>query len=191
MGWHSDDLPAGHEGYAVAVLADGTEPPPVRTPRTGADGQAYTGENSSWWQYDGQEGRPRAFAVKAGCACGWRSAAMFPVFLEDQDNTEGFETGDGPFAEWETEHVGQLISGRIPDDVADTIEKLRVQLAALADARPLAAVEAAARVEKLGTARLQQAVTSAVRGGASWTVIGTATGTTRQAAHQRFSKVPF
>ncbi|MFC9817899.1 hypothetical protein ACFVJM_38290 [Streptomyces virginiae] len=81
--------------------------------------------------------------------------------------------------------------GQIPDDVADTIERLRVQLAALADSRPLAAVEAAARVEKLGTARLQHAVTSAVRNGASWTAISSATGTTRQAAHQRFSKVPF
>ncbi|WP_031152834.1 hypothetical protein [Streptomyces erythrochromogenes] len=81
--------------------------------------------------------------------------------------------------------LGRLIGGQIPDDVTDTIERLRVQLAALA------AVEAAARVEKLGAARLQHAVTTAIRNGASWTAIGNATGTTRQAAHQRFSKVPF
>ncbi|MGP3691179.1 hypothetical protein ACTVZO_42035 [Streptomyces sp. IBSNAI002] len=191
MGWHSDDLPEGHEGYVVAVLADGTEPPAIRTPRKAADGREYTGENSAWWLYDGREGRPRAFAVKAGCACGWRSTDMFPVDFQDWEATDGFEAGDGPWAAWEAEHVGRLVGGRIPDDVADTIERLRVQLAALADSRPLAAVEAAARVEKLGTARLQQAVTSAVRDGASWTSIGTATGTTRQAAHQRFSKVPF
>ncbi|UUY52348.1 hypothetical protein NRK68_34305 (plasmid) [Streptomyces yangpuensis] len=86
--------------------------------------------------------------------------------------------------------LGRLIGGQIPDDVTDTIERLRVQLAALADSRPLAAVEAAARVEKLGTTHLQHAVTSAVRNDASWTAIGNATGTTRQAAHQRFSKVP-
>ncbi|WP_030200738.1 hypothetical protein [Streptomyces sp. NRRL S-87] len=191
MGWHSDDMPEGHEGYVVAVLADGAEPPPVRTARTVADGKEYLGENTAWWLYDGREGRPRAFAVKAGCQCGWRSADMFPVDFEDWEATDGFEAGDGPWAAWEADHVGRLVGGQIPADVADAIEQLRVQLAALADSRPLAAVAAAARVEKLGTARLQQAVTAAVRDGSSWTAIGEATGTTRQAAHQRFSKVPF
>lgn len=175
MGWvhdvPEDDL-YDHEGYAVAVLGDGSEP-----------------AASSWWNYDGSEGRPRAIAVRAGCECGWRSKEMFPIDFADHEATEGFEFNDGPFGAWSTEHIGQLLGTTVPLELTEAIATVRRMLAGLASSRPLAAITAAADVEKLAGARLQDAVTVARGRDASWESIGKAAGTTRQSAHQRWSKV--
>lgn len=194
MGWvhdvPDDDL-YDHEGYCVAVLGDGSEPEPVRVPVAHREG--VTTPNSGWWLYDGSApDRPRAVAVKAGCECGWRSTEMFPVDFEDQEATEGFEYNDGPFAAWGRQHIDQLLGDTVPAELREAIDTVRRMLTGLTESRPLAAVAAAAEVEKLGTARLQSAVTSSrAHRGSSWDAIGKALGTSRQAAHQRFAKVPF
>ncbi|MFI8258908.1 hypothetical protein [Streptomyces filamentosus] len=78
----------------------------------------------------------------------------------------------------------------VPGNVAETIATLRRMLAGLQAHSPLAAVVAASEVEKMGAGALQRAVTSA-RAEESWETIGRAMGVSRQAAHQRFAKVPF
>jgi len=192
MGWihdvPEDDL-YDHEGYCVAVLGDGSEPEPIQVPIPGREG--VTTPNSAWWLYTGDQAddRLRAVAVRAGCACGWRSSEMFPVDFGDHEGTEGFEYNDGPFAAWQKEHIGQLLGTTVPPELADAIATVRRMLAGLTASRPAAAVAAAAEVERMGTARLQEAVTAAKAGGASWDAIGKALGTSRQAAHQRFARV--
>lgn len=178
MGWQAEQFGTDHEGYAVAVMGDGTEPASIKG-------------NSAWWLYDGQDGRPRAVAVRAGCACGWRSSEMFPIDVKDHDGTEGFEYGSDapfPYGAWERQHIAPLLGTTVPDDLTDAIATVRRLLAGLTTSRPLAAAAAAAEVEKLGSAALQRAVTAARDSGGSWEDIGQALGTSRQAAHQRFAK---
>ncbi|MGW2845379.1 hypothetical protein [Streptomyces sp. NPDC001274] len=192
MGWvhdePGDDL-YDHEGYCVAVLGNGSEPPPVQQPFAGPDGEARASGNSSWWLYDGKEGRPRAVTVRAGCACGWRSADMFPADFTDQEATEGFEYNDGPFAAWEREHIGQLLGTAVPAELREAISTVWRMLGGLTVSRPLAAITAASDLEKLSTPLLQEAVKRARQRGESWDAIGKAAGVSRQAAHQRFAKV--
>lgn len=185
MGWLADEYGTDHEGYAVAVLGTGAEPDqePV------GHGEGTSARRSSWWLYDGREGRPRAVAVRAACACGWRSADMFPIDVEDQEGTEGFRSGEGPFGAWNG-HVHRLAGGTVPQELVDAIATVRRMLTGLAVTRPAAAVAAAADVERLGTALLKQAVTSAREDGRSWEAIGRDLGVTRQSAHQRFAGKP-
>lgn len=182
MGWQSEELGIEHEGFVVAVMSDGNEPAPLIS----KNGAALR----EWWRYDGKEGRPRAVACRAACECGWTGASIFPVDFADEDGTQdGLDGAPGPYGEWKL-HTLQLAGDVIPQDVADTIATLRRMLADLNQHRPLAGVAAAAQVEKMGTAALQRAVTSA-RLTESWEGIGRALGVSRQAAHQRFAKVPF
>ncbi|MEV6081580.1 hypothetical protein AB0L80_41825 [Streptomyces sp. NPDC052069] len=178
MGWQTEQVGIDHEGYPVAVMGDGSEPAPVNG-------------NSAWWLYDGQDGRPRAIAVRAACECGWRSAEMFPIDWEDQDETDGFEYNSGPYAAWDRQHIAPLLGTTVPDDLTDAIATVRQMLAGLTTSRPLAAAAAAADVEKLGGAALQRAVTAVRDSNGSWENIGQALGVTRQAAHQRFAKTLF
>jgi hypothetical protein len=191
MGWvhdvPEDDL-YDHEGYCVAVLGNGSEPEPIQVPVPGREG--VTTPNSAWWLYDGSApDRPRAVAVKAGCACGWRSAEMFPITWDDHEVTEGYEYNEGPFQAWDREHIGQLVGTAVPTEVTEAIGVLRRMLVGLAETRPLAAIAASTEVERTGGVNLQIAVTEARKRHASWDAIGNAWGgRTRQAAHQRFSK---
>lgn len=118
---------------------------------------------------------------------------MFPVDATDHEATEGYEYNDGPFAAWNREHITQLLGTAVPADVRETIATLRRMLTGLAEGRPLAGIAAAAEVEKMATTNLQIAVTAArtQKPESSWEAIGKAAGVSRQAAHQRFSKVPF
>lgn len=170
MAWVREEI-GGHEGRAVAVLGNGAE-----------------GEEP-WFRYDGAEGRPQAVALRAACACGWRSGEMFPAHFADWDAAEGAEEGTGPYAAWDA-HVARLLGDQVPEDVALAIAALRRSLAELTERRPLAAAAAAGQVEKMGAAALQRAVTAARGAEASWDAVGRALGVSRQAAHQRWSKVP-
>ncbi|MCX5613488.1 hypothetical protein OHB39_39270 [Streptomyces sp. NBC_00047] len=58
--------------------------PPVGSPST-----------THWSVYDGQRGRPRAAAVRAVCACGWRSPARYRLDVTVEDVPR---FGQGPAA---------------------------------------------------------------------------------------------
>ncbi|MFJ4781306.1 hypothetical protein [Streptomyces sp. NPDC088762] len=183
MGWTTED--GLHEGYAVAVLADGREATADDNPTSG---------NTGWWNFDGKDGRPLAVGVRAGCNCydargrevrQWRGETVHPV---DFGDTEGREAGRGPFAEWQTLHAHPATAAAVPDEADALLDEARTLLAQLADQRPLAALTVVARLEALAEGAGRAAAGAAQRGGESWTGIGKALGVSKQAAHQRFAR---
>ncbi|RPK70073.1 hypothetical protein EES45_36150 [Streptomyces sp. ADI97-07] len=187
MGWVTED--GRHEGYAVAVLAGGRDATAEDNPVSG---------NTAWWCFDGQDGRPLAVGVRAGCDCyaadssrvtrTWRGSTVHPVVFGDDEATEGFTGPSGPYAEWENTHLAPADNATVPGDVTALLIQVRERLTALAAERPLAALTAVARLEATAAAAGISAAAAAQRRGASWTDIGKAVGTTKQAAHQRFAR---
>ncbi|WP_328793575.1 MULTISPECIES: hypothetical protein [unclassified Streptomyces] len=56
---------------------------------------------------DGRAGRPRVVALRAGCACGWRGAAEYPLDWATVSDRPLYEADiglTGPLAEW-TAHL--------------------------------------------------------------------------------------
>lgn len=189
MGWvhesPEDDL-YEHEGYAVAVLADGSEPEPVQVPIP--DRPGVSTDNSAWWLYTGEDGRPLATGVKAGCACGWRSTEVFPLDFEDHEATDGFEFNDGPFGAWSYGHIASLLDTAMPRELREALATVAEQLREQARLRPLVALAAIGQLEKLVGDQAPTAATTARRDGQTWDAIGRALGTSRQAAYQRFGR---
>jgi hypothetical protein len=180
-----DDL-YDHEGYVVAVLADGSEPEPLQFPVPGREG--VTTKNSGWLLYTGKDGRPLATAVKAGCTCGWRSVDTFPVDFEDEEATEGWEDNSGPFAAWQSEHIEALLGTAMPRELREALDTVAMSLREQSVHRPLVALATIARMEKLVGDLAPTAGAAARKDGQTWTAIGKALNTTRQAAYQRFSR---
>lgn len=188
MGWVHDvpeDNLYDHEGYAVAVLADGTEPGPVQVQVLFGEG---TTASSTWWHYDGKQGRPLAAAVKAGCSCGWRSKGLSPVDFDNLEATEGFEFNDGPYWSWTKEHINALLGTAMPQDLSEALETVKQFVGQLATERPLVALTAIGRLEKMIEVHAPTAGVSARSQMITWEAIGKALRTSRQAAYQRFGK---
>nr|WSS73666.1 hypothetical protein OG491_36185 [Streptomyces sp. NBC_01175] len=187
MGWVTED--GLHEGYAVAVLADGRDATAEDNPGSG---------NTAWWCFDGRDGRPLAVGVRAGCDCyaanssrivrTWRGSTIHPVVFGDDEATEGFGGQGGPYAEWENTHAAPAADTTVPGDVTALLAEVRERLTALAAEHPLAALTAVARLEAVTGAAGVNAAGAAQQRGSSWTDIGKAVGTTKQAAHQRFAR---
>jgi hypothetical protein len=175
VGWIYDD-PAvdlyDHEGRCVPLLTDGSEPDSV---------------DGGWWAYDGQDGRPLAAAVKAACACGWRSELFYPINLDNHELTEGEEYSTGPWAAW-AEHIRELVGTAVPPELAEALATVRELLAQAATERPLAALTVIGQLEHLVEHQAAIAATEARARRITWDAIGQALRVSRQAAHQRLSK---
>lgn len=191
MGWihdvPEDDL-YEHEGYVVAVLADGSEPEPLQFPVPGPDMEGVTTGNSGWWLYTGEDGRPLATAVRAACECGWRSTDTFPVDFDDEESTEGYEFNEGPFAAWSYGHIASLLGTAMPRELTEALDTVGRLVRQLADERPIVALTAIGRLEKVIAEYAPTAGATARTKGEAWSSIGRALGTTRQAAYQRFAR---
>jgi hypothetical protein len=189
MGWVTED--ELHEGYPVAVLADGRDATAADNPKSG---------NSAWWCFDGTEGKPRAVGVRAGCDCydddgevvaRWRGATVHPVYFGDVAATGGWPGEDGgnsPYTEWERTHVAPAAATTVPADVTELVDRVRDRLGELTHERPLAALTAVARLEGIATASARTAASAAQDRDHSWAEIGTALGVSKQAAHQRLAR---
>ncbi|MET8704292.1 hypothetical protein ABZW10_36385 [Kitasatospora sp. NPDC004723] len=137
-----------------------------------------------WDRHDGRDGRARAVAGRASCSCGWRGREMVALDFTSQAVT------DGPGSDWYTtweQHLAHVAGDQVPEDILRLITQLRRRLQELADERPLAGVRAADQVERMGRAKMFDAVKAARAGQASWKDIGDAARVTRQTAHQRFA----
>ncbi|ARE72566.1 hypothetical protein B6R96_00195 [Streptomyces sp. Sge12] len=81
----------------------GTEPGPVYFDvGSGPDMPSTT----HWSAYDGRSRRPRAEALRAVCACGWRGPAQADVDLT------------GPLADW-TAHLSVVRAAAVPPSCQD------------------------------------------------------------------------
>ncbi|MFE2165886.1 hypothetical protein ACFXB3_12580 [Streptomyces sp. NPDC059447] len=86
---------------AVGVLVDGGEPEPVYFD-VGSGSQVPS--TTHWSAYDGRHRHPRAEALRAVCACGWRGAAEYPLDWATIGDQPVYETDvdlTGPLADWD------------------------------------------------------------------------------------------
>ncbi|MFJ3520457.1 MULTISPECIES: hypothetical protein [unclassified Streptomyces] len=83
-----------------SVLVGGREPGPVYFDVGSGPNVPST---THWSAYDGRARRPRAETLRAVCACGWRSAAQYPL---DWDTI-----GNQPLYEADIDLTGPLATG--------------------------------------------------------------------------------
>ncbi|MFD5433260.1 hypothetical protein ACFWJ4_14005 [Kitasatospora sp. NPDC127067] len=162
-----------HEGFPVAVLADGSEPAPLPDGRT------------TWWLYNGADG-PRAVAVRSGCNCGWRGERMHLLDFGDDSATEAVGEATGPFADWEW-HV-DLAEGVVPREVEELVAALVDRICDLMESKPYAAARAAARFERAAGSTALLAGRRARSNLMTWEYIGRAFGCGPEAARERFGE---
>ncbi|MFG2489405.1 hypothetical protein ACGFSI_42550 [Streptomyces virginiae] len=114
-----------------------------------------------WTAYDGQSRRPRAEALRAVCACGWRGAAEYSL--------DWATVGDRPLYEADVDLTGPL---------ADWTAHLSV---VRDEATPLAALRAVGVLERIA-ARVGREAAGAVRDDGMSAAVATALGATRSKA---------
>ncbi|MFI8265766.1 hypothetical protein [Streptomyces sp. NPDC085665] len=99
-----------------------------------------------WSAYDGRSRQPRAEALRAGCACGWRGAAEYSL---DRDATGGqllYEADvdlTGPLADWNA-HLSLVRVKATPltEPWAALLVEITEELTATTADSPLAALRA-------------------------------------------------
>ncbi len=135
-----------------------------------------------WSAYDGRYRRPRAEALRAVCACGWRGAAEYsldwatvgdrPLYEADVDLT-------GPLADW-TAHLSLVRDEAVP--LPEPLAALRVeiteQLTATGADAPLAALRAVGMLERIVAGVSREVATALRDDGLSAEDVATGLGTT-------------
>ncbi|RPF29856.1 hypothetical protein EDD96_6400 [Streptomyces sp. Ag109_G2-6] len=186
MGWTAEEFGASHEGWAGALLADGTEPGPVSLDPGGGRDLRQTRE---WWAYTGILDRPRAAAARAACACGWRGAAHYPVDPRPQDPSGLYEQViEGPRDDWER-HLDEVEARTVPlpAELADLLDRVEDQLNNLAGQAPVAALKAVAALERITRSVARDAAYIAEADDLSWESIATALGISEKEARSRLT----
>ncbi|CAM5561828.1 hypothetical protein [Streptomyces avidinii] len=180
--WWTVDFGDAHAG-AVGVLVGGREPGPVYFDvGSGSDVPSTT----HWSAYDGRARRPRAEAFRAVCACGWRSAAQYPLdwaTIGDQPLYEADVDLSGPLADWTT-HLSVVRDAAVPmpERLAALLVEMAEQLTATVADAPLAALRATGVLERIAARVGQEAAGALCDDGMSAEVVATALGTTRSTA---------
>ncbi|MFI8266728.1 hypothetical protein [Streptomyces sp. NPDC085665] len=176
--WWTVEFGDAHAG-AVGVLVDDAEPGPAHFD-VGSGPEVPSSRH--WTVYDGQAGRPRAEALRAGCACGWKGAAEYPVdrsAVGDQPLREADVDLTGPLADWNA-HLSLVRDKAVPlpEPLAALLVEIAEQLTATAADAPLAALRAAGVLERIAD-RIGREAAGALRGdGLSAEEVATGLGTT-------------
>ncbi|MFE5724781.1 hypothetical protein [Streptomyces erythrochromogenes] len=97
-----------------------------------------------WSAYDGRHGRPRAEALRAVCACGWRGSDQYPLdwdTIGDRPLCEADVDCTGPLADWNA-HLSLVRDDAVPlpEPLAALLFEITEQLTATAADAPLAAL---------------------------------------------------
>ncbi|WP_405940593.1 hypothetical protein [Streptomyces sp. NBC_00207] len=176
------DFGDAHAG-AAGVLVGGSEPGPVYF-------DVGSGPNvpssTHWSAYDGRARRPRAETLRAVCACGWRSAAQYPLdwdTIGDQPLYEADIDLSGPLADW-TAHLSVVrdVAVPLPDPLVALLVEMAGQLTVTAADTPLAALRAAGVLERIAARVGREAAGVLCDEGMSAEAVATALGTTRSKA---------
>ncbi|MFD6183571.1 hypothetical protein [Streptomyces goshikiensis] len=180
--WWTVDFGDAHAG-AAGVLVGGSEPGPVYFDvGSGSDVPSTT----HWSAYDGWARRPRAEALRAGCACGWRGAAEYPLdwdTIGDQPLYEADVDLAGPLADWNA-HLSLVRDKAVPlpEPLAALLVEITEQLTATAADTPLAALRAAGVLERIAARVARETVGALCDDGVSAEAVATGLGTTRSKA---------
>ncbi|MGV9790821.1 hypothetical protein [Streptomyces sp. NPDC003435] len=182
MTWKTE-FGESHEGYAGAVLPDGSEPKPVHLdPGSGADFRA----TKEWWAYSGELGRPKATSVRGCCACGWRGAPS-PIDWEQLSDEDDVLDVAGPYEDWSA-HIEAVERAMIPFPVAldELLHQLETTLGSLVEDAPAAALRAAEVLDRLSR-RTGWLAAGAIQddGHLQWEALGTALGVAPEKARAR------
>ncbi|MEU6404214.1 hypothetical protein [Streptomyces sp. NPDC046985] len=182
MTWTTPEFGPSHAGYVGAVLADGSEPETACIDLGSGSNFQTTNE---WWAYTGRLNRPKAAAVRAACACGWRGAAV-PL---DWDRLEGGYLDDDPFHDEWSLHI-EAVAGQtvpLPRDLDELLILLEEQLDRLALDAPPAAIKAADVLDRLGRRIGQRAARTLDDDLVQREALGTALGISPEAARSRIA----
>ncbi|MFE1877330.1 hypothetical protein ACFW9N_41885 [Streptomyces sp. NPDC059496] len=134
-----------------------------------------------WSAYDGRYRRPRAEALRAVCACGWRGAAECRLdwaAVGDRPLYEADIDLSGPLADW-TAHLSVIRDAAVPlpEPLAALLVKMAERLTVTAEDAPLAALRAAGVLERIA-ARVGREAAGALReDGLSAEAVATGLGT--------------
>ncbi|MER6251838.1 hypothetical protein ABT224_10745 [Streptomyces sp. NPDC001584] len=176
--WWTVEFGDAHAGAAGALVGGGEPAPVYFDVGSGPDVPSTT----HWSAYDGRARRPRAEALRAVCACGWRGPAQYPLDRATIGGRPLYEADvdlTGPLADW-TAHLSAVHDAAVPlpEPLAALLATMTEQLTATAADTPLAALRAAGMLERLAT-RVGRQTAGALRdGGMSAEAIATALGTT-------------
>ncbi|MFF3675899.1 hypothetical protein ACFYYS_18230 [Streptomyces sp. NPDC002120] len=180
--WWTVEFGDAHAG-AVGVLVDGGEPGPVYFDVGSGPNVPST---THWSAYDGRHRRPRAEALRAVCACGWRGAAEYlldweligdePLYEADVDLT-------GPLADWNA-HLSLVRDKAVPlpEPLAALLVERTEQMTATAADAPLAALRAVGVLERIAARVGREAAGALCDEGMSAETVATGLGTTRSKA---------
>ncbi|MCT2590535.1 hypothetical protein LHJ74_11545 [Streptomyces sp. N2-109] len=186
MGWKTVEFGSSHEGITGAVLADGTEPKPVYLD---AGSSAYMLQTSEWWAYNGKLGRPEATQLRASCSCGWRGAPQYPIDWSQLGNYPYDVDTSGPRGDW-SEHIANVEHHTVPlpDEMEELLDRLETRLDALVVDSPLAALKAAAVLERTIAHIGREAAYGAQADDMSWETIAKGLGLIEKDARSRLNR---
>ncbi|MFE1416927.1 hypothetical protein ACFW6F_39955 [Streptomyces sp. NPDC058746] len=180
--WWTVEFGDAHAGV-VGVLVGGVEPGPVYFDVGSGPEMPST---MHWSAYDGLAGRPRAQALRAGCACGWRGAAEYPVdwdTIGDQPLDEADVDLAGPLADWNA-HLSLVRdkAAPLPDPLAALLVEITGQLTATTADAPLAALRAVGVLERIAARVGREAAGALSDAGVSAEAVAAGLGTTTSKA---------
>ncbi|WP_245240155.1 hypothetical protein [Streptomyces erythrochromogenes] len=180
--WWTVEFGDAHAG-SVGVLVGGGEPGPVYFDvGSGSD----VPSTSHWSAYDGRHGRPRAEALRAGCACGWRGAAEYPLdwaTVGDQPLYEADVDLAGPLGDWNA-HLSLVRDKAVPlpEPLSALLVEITEQLTSTTADAPLAALRAVGMLERIAARVGREAAGALAEDGLSAEAVATGLGTTRSKA---------
>ncbi|MFD3940559.1 hypothetical protein ACFWSF_38010 [Streptomyces sp. NPDC058611] len=180
--WWTVEFGDAHAGGA-GVLVGGGEPGPVYFD---VGSGPHVPSTTHWTAYDGRARRPRAEALRAGCACGWRGAAEYPLdwaTIGDRPLHEADVDLTGPLADWNA-HLSLVRDNAVPlpEPLAALLVEITEQLTATTTDAPLAALRAVGVLERIAARVGREAASTLSDGGVSAEAVATGLGTTRSKA---------
>ncbi|MFJ8858147.1 hypothetical protein ACIRD8_06885 [Streptomyces sp. NPDC102451] len=186
--WESEEFGSEHEGRPGVLLADGSEPGPVYFD---AGSGPSVHRSSDWWIYDGSLGAPSATELRGTCSCGWRGSATYPIDWSAVDRRRPYmaDTSE-PEADWET-HIAEVTSRTVPvpADLTALLDQIEARLTSLVADEPLAALRAAAALERLTRRVATDAAFSFDTGdGPEWGAVAQALGVSEKTARSRVTR---